>query len=85
MSAWLAPPTDPATNPVHVDAYSFKRGLRMGLLVELANPKSVAFLVSIFAVAIPVDTALWAKATILLEPDRKGVERYQQVVILYLC
>ena len=67
LSAWLArPDTDPAANPVQADARTFRRGLRMGLLVELANPKSVAFFVSIFAVAVPADTAPWAKATILL-------------------
>lgn len=65
LSAWLTPPTDPAASPLRADARSFRRGLRMGLLVELANPKSVAFFVSIFAIAVPVDTALWTKATIL--------------------
>jgi threonine/homoserine/homoserine lactone efflux protein len=38
----------------------------MGLLVELANPKSVAFIKIIFAVAVPADMILWVKATILL-------------------
>lgn len=44
---------------------SATRGLRMGLLVELSNPKGIAFFISFFAVAIPADTALWAKAVIL--------------------
>jgi threonine/homoserine/homoserine lactone efflux protein len=66
LSAWLVPPNDSEAGLVHTDTRSFKRGLRMGLLVELANPKSVAFFVSIFAVAVPADTALWAKATILM-------------------
>lgn len=66
LSAWLAGPHDPDASSVHADARSFGRGLSMGLLVELANPKSIAFFVSIFAVAVPAETALWAKATILL-------------------
>lgn len=65
LSAWLTRPIELVAKPLHGDARSFKRGLRIGLLVELANPKSVAFFVSIFAIAIPADTALWAKATIL--------------------
>ena len=66
LSAWLASPGDPPAGPAHPEARGFRRGLRLGLLVELANPKSVAFFVSIFAVAVPADTALWAKAAILL-------------------
>lgn len=37
----------------------------MGLLVEFANPKSIAFFISIFAVAVSPGTPGWAKATIL--------------------
>jgi threonine efflux protein len=66
VSAWLSKPNDPKAVPVHVSAHGFKRGLRMGLIVELANPKSVAFLISIFAVAVPADAALWVKATSLM-------------------
>lgn len=65
LSAWLLRPEESGLVPLHIEAHSFGRGLRMGLLVELANPKSVAFFASIFAVAVPADTALWAKAAIL--------------------
>jgi threonine efflux protein len=66
LSAWLTHPVDSGTRPIRIDARSFGRGLRTGLLVELANPKSVAFFVSIFAIAVSSDTALWAKVTILI-------------------
>ena len=42
------------------------RGLRTGLVVDLANPKNIAFFVSLFAVAVPSGTALWAKGAILV-------------------
>ena len=47
------------------DARAFRRGLRLGALVNLSNPKGIAFFVSLYAVAVPPDTAPWAKGTIL--------------------
>jgi len=41
------------------------RGLRMGVIVNLANPKAIAFFIGFYAVAVPPETALWAKLTIL--------------------
>jgi len=41
------------------------RGLRLGAMVNLSNPKGIAFFVSLYAVAVPPDTALWAKGMIL--------------------
>ena len=41
------------------------RGFRTGLVVDLANPKNIAFFVSLFAVAVPPNAALWAKGAIL--------------------
>lgn len=57
-----ADPTHAQPQPRPRDAI---RGLRLGLLVELSNPKGIAFFVSIYAVAIPIDTSLWAKGVIL--------------------
>jgi len=57
-----ADPTHAQPQPRPRDAI---RGLRVGLLVELSNPKGIAFFVSIYAVAIPIDTSLWAKGVIL--------------------
>lgn len=45
---------------------TFGAGLRTGTLVDLANPKNIAFYVSLFALAVPPDTAVWAKVSILV-------------------
>lgn len=47
------------------DPGSFRRGLRMGALVNLSNPKGIAFFIGLYAVAVPPETAVWAKAVIL--------------------
>lgn len=45
---------------------TFERGLILGLLINLSNPKAIAFFVSLYAVAIPAETGLGAKSAILL-------------------
>jgi threonine/homoserine/homoserine lactone efflux protein len=40
-------------------------GLRTGFLVDLSNPKGIAFFVGLYAAVIPPNTALWAKAFII--------------------
>jgi threonine/homoserine/homoserine lactone efflux protein len=40
-------------------------GLRTGFVVDLSNPKSIAFFIGLYAVAVPPETALWAKVTIV--------------------
>lgn len=40
-------------------------GLRSGAIVNLANPKCIAFFVSLYAVGIPVDATLYTKLAIL--------------------
>jgi threonine/homoserine/homoserine lactone efflux protein len=40
-------------------------GLRTGFVVDLSNPKSIAFFIGLYAVAVPPETALWAKVTII--------------------
>lgn len=44
---------------------SGQRGFRTGLIVELSNPKSIAFFLSVFAVSVPPDAAVWVKASVL--------------------
>jgi len=64
VMAWLS---DGAKSTVDQQAGSgsFKRGLRMGVLVNLSNPKGIVFFIGLYAVAVPPETALWAKAVIL--------------------
>lgn len=40
-------------------------GLRTGFIVDLSNPKSIAFFIGLYAVAVPHETALWAKVSIV--------------------
>ena len=65
IMAWMR--TQPsATNRKHGGApVGPLRGLRMGLIVNLSNPKGIAFFIGLYAVAVPPDTALWAKLAIL--------------------
>ena len=58
------------------------RGLRLGALVNLSNPKGIAFFVSLYAVAVPPDTALWAKATILASSFAIEIVWYGLVILL---
>ena len=40
-------------------------GLVSGLLVNLSNPNTIAFFVSLYAATVPVDTPAWARAVIV--------------------
>lgn len=41
-------------------------GLKLGITVELSNPKSIAFYVGLYAVAIPIDASFATRSAILL-------------------
>lgn len=58
------------------------RGLRLGALVNLSNPKGIAFFVSLYAVAVPPETALWAKGTILAASFAIEIVWYGLVILL---
>jgi threonine/homoserine/homoserine lactone efflux protein len=58
------------------------RGLRMGAVVELSNPKGIAFFLSLFAVSVPAGTAFSAKLTILAGGFAIEVLWYSLVAIL---
>ena len=58
------------------------RGLRLGALVNLSNPKGIAFFVSLYAVAVPPDTAVWAKGAILVSSFAIELLWYGAVVVL---
>lgn len=49
----------------HGRATAFLRGLRLGGLVNLSNPKGIVFFVSLYAVAVPPDVTGQTQATIL--------------------
>jgi threonine/homoserine/homoserine lactone efflux protein len=64
LRSWLSEIPATATHPASADGVGL-RGFRTGFLVNLSNPKVIAFFVSLYAVAVPPQTALWIKLLIL--------------------
>jgi RhtB (resistance to homoserine/threonine) family protein len=68
IQAWRARPEDlhpAAAGGAGQDAPSLLRGLRVGFLTEITNPKGIAFFLGLFAAAVPAATPLWAKLAVL--------------------
>jgi threonine/homoserine/homoserine lactone efflux protein len=65
IAAWVGAGAA-AESDSSVGARSVWYGLRTGFVVDLSNPKSIAFFIGLYAVAVPPETALWAKATIIV-------------------
>jgi threonine/homoserine/homoserine lactone efflux protein len=63
LSNWF---TNHHATPMALSPRGGLYGLRNGLLVDLSNPKAIAFFIGLYAAAIPQDTALWARATIIV-------------------
>jgi threonine/homoserine/homoserine lactone efflux protein len=64
VMAWLSNDAR-ETRQQQVPSGNLAVGFRMGALVNLSNPKGIAFFIGLYAVAVPPETALWAKAAIL--------------------
>lgn len=65
LSAWLAwKPAATEKQPASAPRTP-RQGLWMGIIVNLSNPKGIAFFIGLYAVAVPPDTASWAKLLIL--------------------
>jgi threonine/homoserine/homoserine lactone efflux protein len=82
VTAWLntQPSTavrEPGDGPVGV-----RQGLRMGLIVSLSNPKGITFFISLYGVAVPSNTALWAKLAILAGGFALEIFWYGFVIVL---
>jgi threonine/homoserine/homoserine lactone efflux protein len=65
VRAWLNRPAAANADGRSIMQDSFSRGLRLGLLVNLSNPKGIAFFISLYAATIPLDTSLAARLAIL--------------------
>ncbi len=65
LLAWLASKTATREKQSASAPRTSLQGLRMGIIVNLSNPKGIAFFIGFYAVAIPPDTAPWAKLLIL--------------------
>ncbi|HEY0625537.1 MAG TPA: LysE family transporter [Allosphingosinicella sp.] len=63
IKAWQTPKQADSEAPVH--ASTNWQAFRAALVVSLANPKSIAFFIGLYALAIPAGTALWAKGAIV--------------------
>jgi len=63
LRSWLSATPAAATHPTLADGGL--RGFRTGFLVNMSNPKVIVFFVSLYAVAVPPQTALWIKLLIL--------------------
>ncbi len=65
LLAWLASkPAATETQSASAPSTALQ-GLRMGIIVNLSNPKGIAFFIGLYAVSVPPDTALWVKLLIL--------------------
>lgn len=65
IRAWMTPKPAVDADEAGATPISALRGFRMGLIVNLSNPKGITFFISLYAVAIPPTLALWAKLVIL--------------------
>lgn len=65
LMAWLSGGSETVTTQQRDASGNLLRGVRMGILVNLSNPKGIAFFIGLYAVAVPPDTAIWAKLVIL--------------------
>lgn len=64
IAAWIgAGAMSKSSGPVAVRSGWY--GMRTGFVVDLSNPKSIAFFIGLYAVAVPPETPLWAKVTII--------------------
>ncbi|MES1926617.1 LysE family transporter [Salinisphaera sp. T31B1] len=85
VSAWRAARSTDAEPPAGAQQQSASlwQSFRIGVLVDLSNPKGIAFFLSLYSVAIPVGTAAWAKAAILIGGFAIEVAWYSLVARLF--
>jgi len=82
IMAWLTAGPAATARQTPSTSHGACRGLRMGMLVNLSNPKGIAFFIGLYAVAIPPATALWAKLTILVGGLLIEIVWYSLVTVL---
>ncbi|MFH6783816.1 MULTISPECIES: LysE family translocator [Methylobacterium] len=80
--AWLSGKPGAAASRPGATSRQVRQGLRDGIVVNLLNPKGIAFFLSLYAVAVPPGTALWAKAVILLGSFAIEVAWYGAAAVL---
>jgi threonine/homoserine/homoserine lactone efflux protein len=66
VSAWKTSSQTPKNQNASSDSgHGFRNGIRTGLLVNLSNPKAIAFFVSLYAAIVPADAHWTTRALIL--------------------
>ncbi len=65
LRAWLGAKPAEAENIAGTSRGGILRGLRMGTIVNLSNPKVITFFVSLYAVTVPPEAAFWTKLSVL--------------------
>jgi threonine/homoserine/homoserine lactone efflux protein len=85
LSPWFSyrPPNANYSQRSLATKMSGQRGFRIGLIVELSNPKSIAFFLSVFAVAVPPDSAAWVKTSVLCIGFTVDIIWYSAVATLF--
>lgn len=82
IMAWLTARSATTAQQTHSTPHAAFRGLRMGMLVNLSNPKGIAFFVGLYVVAVPPATAAWAKLVILAGGFLLEIIWYSLVTVL---
>lgn len=82
LMAWLSHRPATEAQARDIAPTSVWRGFRTGLIVNLANPKGIAFFIGLYAVAIPPNTASWAKLIILAGGFALEVAWYGLLIVL---
>ncbi len=82
VKAWRATAPTPTSPHRAAAPGGALRGVRMGVIVNLSNPKGIAFFIGLYAVAIPPDTAGWARLAILAGGFALEIVWYGLVTVL---
>lgn len=86
LQAWRSSFSDPQAtglnDPVSEGERDFANGFRLGALVNMSNPKAIAFFVSLYAVAVPFDASLATRGAVLFGGAALELGWYNIVVSL---
>jgi threonine/homoserine/homoserine lactone efflux protein len=62
---------------------SAQQGFRMGIIVNLSNPKVITFFLSLYAITMPAEAPLWTKLAVLLGGFILEIVWYGLVILLF--
>ncbi len=79
LEAKVRPAGEPAA-PVRETAL---HGLRMGIIVNLTNPKVITFFLSLYAATMPAEASLWTKLAVVVGGFLLEIMWYGLVILLF--